>query len=383
MEFTSTLNDSNVFNDHGFAELKLHSPSPFSKEKDLSSTTSGNLSPIKAIPLDDNDQETLSLSQELHDKELRQVISKFDLFKLLLSKVGGKDRLAKVSQYSLNLIKLYLINTRRFIVDEKFNNLSPDPRLHYKTPIKYVKLLLFLNSTMVEKKIFEVTKNISAFRYALRFGGTPLRVRAFLGKLDSFMKAPTWDNFSSIYLNEDFLGDFIDLWYGIFDELELLFKINVLTSPQFKSFVTRQGALAWYADILLGLKKNWCKLRANRERQLQINIQHQVRQRASILSKRLVENIGSTPLRQQLMREFSNKSPVEGRGLVDKLKSLRNEERIILLDLVRLSFDLVCDTIDVFDVKLPPAVYLVSGLISGSCGLSKVWYMCIEELESS
>lgn len=381
MDYTSRFpHEDNVFDDNAFGQLKLRSPSPF--VKDLSSVTSRNLSPVQAqLPAEDDGEQLLSLSAELRDKNLKEVISKFDLFKLVLAQVAGKDRLAKVSQYGLNLVKLYLVNTRRYIIDEKFTNLSMDPRKHYKTPIQYAKLLIFLNSTTMEKKIVEVAKNISAFRYALRFGGTPLRVRAFLKKLDTFLKAPSLKNFSKIYLNEDSLGEFIDLWYGIFDEAELLLKLKVLTSPKLQSIVSRQGALGWYADIILGLKKNATKLRENRNRQLQITIQHQVRQRASLMSKKLVEGIGSTPLRQQLMREFSNRSPVEARGLVGELKQLKHDETIIMLDLGRLFLDFVCDSIDVFHIQLPSAVYLVSGLVSGSLGLSKVWITCQSELE--
>ncbi|CDR37707.1 CYFA0S01e15412g1_1 [Cyberlindnera fabianii] len=383
------LEGSNVFTEtSNYINLKLQSPmpSPFKGTKeDASTDTSNNLSPTRpgraGSPSDDKlENSVLSLGQELRDEELRSVLTRFDVFKLLLSKVGGKDRLAKVSQYVLNLIKLYLINTRRYLVNEKFTDLSLDPRQHWQTPFKYAKLLVFLNSTILEKKITELTKNISAFRYALRFGGTPNRLRSFILKFNTFIKNPTPAFFQKLYLNEDSLGDFIDLWYGIFDELELLFKVNVLTNPTFKSFVSRQGALAWYADIILGLKKNWWKLQANRERQVQINIQHQVKQRASLLSKRLVEGIGSTPLREQLMREFNNKSPMGNGLLMLELKELKYEEKIVLLDLVRLSFDFVCDTIDVFNLKLPAAVYLLSGAFSGSCGLSKVWLMCKKEL---
>lgn len=381
MEFVSHLNDPDVFNDpQGFRELNIQL---FAKEKatDISSTASpGQLSPtLKAVVSDDVE---IDVEDERESGASTKAISNIELFKLLLSKVAGKDRLSKVSQYALNLIKFHLINTRRFIINEKFENISPDPRQHWRDPLKYMKLLLFLNSTTLEKKIFEATKNISSFRYALRFGGTPLRIKSFIETLKSFTKSPSLLNFHLIFCNEQFLGDFIDLYYGIFDELELLFKINVLTNPTVKSFVVRQGVLAWYADILLGLKKNWVKLETNRERQLQIDIQRQVRKRASIMSKKIVESVGSTPLRHQLMREFANRSPVDtGVTLAQELKQLKREEAIAKLDLIRLSFDFMCDSIDVFNLNLPSNVYLTCGLISGICGLRKVWVMCRQELE--
>ncbi len=140
MEFSSQMHHSNVFNEPSGFSLTMRSPSPFQKNKD---DESRDASPIKPVPLDaedEADEESVPLTDKSHDGELKQAISKIAVFKLLLSKVGGKDRLAKVSQYGLNLIKLYLINTRRCIINEKFENLSPDPRLHYKNPVQYAKL---------------------------------------------------------------------------------------------------------------------------------------------------------------------------------------------------------------------------------------------------
>lgn len=393
---TRTINESNIFSDSHYLNLKLASPTPASSlsfdqnnntdKENISKTSTPNLSPTRR-PLKKQDV-VVSLADELelNNDELKKaaLIAKFDVFKNVLGKLGGKDRIAKILQYVLNLLKYYLTNTRRFLIDTKFENLSLDPRLHYKNPLKYFKLLIFLNSTMLERKIFDITKNISIFRQMLRFGGTPYRIRQFLIKFNKFIKSgPT--NLINIYkfwINEDSLGDFIDLYYGICDEIILLYKLNVFTNPNFKTFIGKHEAYSWYMDILLGLKKNYNKLQENRNKQLQLNIQNQVKQKASLLSKRLMDSIGNnSPMKSQILREFNTKSPILSNQYDLEIEALKHEERIIMTDLVRLSFDFVCDSIDIFKLELNPSVYLICGAISGSFGLSKVWMMSKRELE--
>lgn len=394
---TRTINESNIFSDSHYLNLKLASPTPASSlsfdqnnnntdKENNSKTSTPNLSPTRR-PLKKQDV-VVSLADELelNNDELKKaaLIAKFDIFKNVLGKLGGKDRIAKILQYVLNLLKYYLTNTRRFLIDTKFENLSLDPRLHYKNPLKYFKLLIFLNSTMLERKIFDITKNISIFRQMLRFGGTPYRIRQFLIKFNKFIKSgPT--NLINIYkfwINEDSLGDFIDLYYGICDEIILLYKLNVFTIPNFKTFIGKHEAYSWYMDILLGLKKNYNKLQENRNKQLQLNIQNQVKQKASLLSKRLMDSIGNnSPMKSQILREFNTKSPILSNQYDLEIEALKHEERIIMTDLVRLSFDFVCDSIDIFKLELNPSVYLICGAISGSFGLSKVWMMSKRELE--
>lgn len=389
---TRTINDNNIFSDSHYLNLKLSSPPPsslsfdhngdkaelLSSKTSIKSATPNSLSPVRGGSI--RNEHAITLAEEI--KLEKQTVAKFEIFKSVLGKLGGKDRIAKVLQYVLNLLKYYLTSTRRFVINEKFDNLSLDPRLILKTgPIKYLKLLMFLNSTMWEKKIFEVTKNISIFRQTLRFGGTPYRIRSFLSKINKFVKLPNFTNFQTIWFNEESLGDFIDLYYGICDEIILLYKLNVFTNQNFKSFVSKHEAYSWYLDIMLGLKRNYVKLQENRNKQLQLNIQYQVKQKASLLSKRLIENIGNSPIKSQILREFNNKSPINQSSLDLEISSLKHEEKIIMTDLIRLSFDFVCDSIDIFDLKLNPAVYLVCGAISGTFGLSKVWIMSKKELE--
>ncbi|CCH44520.1 Peroxisomal membrane protein PEX25 [Wickerhamomyces ciferrii] len=394
------INESNIFSDSHYLNLKLQSPSPQSLSFDSNGHELKNIqtspfkSPKKNVNHDagnDDNDDVIENDEITIAKEIQNIgnitnidTKKFDIFKALLGKLAGKDKLAKVLQYVLNLIKFYLTTSRRFLINEKFDNLSLDPKLLFKTPITYGKLLIFLNSTILEKKIFEVTKNISIFRQILRFGGTSYRIREFFNKFNTFIKAPSINQFQSIYLNEGALGDFIDLYYGICDEIVLLYKLGVFTNPNFKSFISKHEAYSWYADIMLGIKKNYVKLNENKNKQLKLSIQHQVKQKAQLLSRKLIENInGNSPMKSQILREFNNKSPSSPNSntLNQELATLKHEEYILQLDIVRLSFDFVCDTIDIFNLNLNPAVYLISGTMSGLLGLKKVWSQTKRELE--
>lgn len=390
----------NIFNDSHYLNLKLASPPPSSllldpndkENNDNNKSTPTTSSPVKRK----NDAVShLTLADELQSQNVptniqstttTKAVAKFDIYKDVLGKLGGKDRIAKVLQYVLNLLKYYLENTRRYLIDEKFTNLSLDPRLHYKQPLQYIKLVIFLNSTMLEKKFSEITKNISIFRQTLRFGGTPYRLRNFISKINTFLfnkHSLSLKNFQNTFLTKDALHEFVSLYYGICDELVLLYKLQVFSNINLKQFLSQQEAYAWYCDILLGLDANYTKLQENRNKQLQLNIQHQVKHRASQISKKLIESMsGTSPIKSQILREFNSKSPaVMSNGMALELEKLKHEERIIMTDLIRLTFDFCCDSIEVFKLKLDPVVYLICGAISGSFGLTKVWLMSKRELE--
>lgn len=369
MDYSSqVLSESSGFGNSHYVNLKLKSPSPSPFQDDSHTVNNFILDPLKE---EMNFEESTSLeSSTIKDHE--KIITKLDIYKTVLGLTAGKDRLAKTIYYILNLIKYYLINTRRFLISEKFENLSISPLQHYKTPIKYIKLLIFLNSTNFEKKITILTKNISFFRYALRFGGTPYRLNLMLNKLFNFYKVPTIDSFKEIFLNETFLSDFINFYYGIVDELVLICDLGVINHKPLRKFAGRHIDLAWFYEILLSLKQNYVKFNENKSKQLQLNIQYEVRKKASQLSKKLISNINSSPLRQEILKEFNPKNSISNLQLVE-LKELKHQEDIIKLDLFRLSMDLVMCSDDVFGFKFHRLIYLSVGLFSGISGLSKVW----------
>lgn len=399
MDYTTQLmGDSTSFVSADYINLKLKSPSP-SPFQDHNTESNGyntyRIQPVRELlgspaPADivkDDDYSYLQSSASTLEGKIEQqpvkAVSKLDIYKSVLALTVGKDKMTKILSYLLNLIKYYLTTTRRFIVDEKnFTNLSINPLQHYRTPVKYLKLLLFLNSTALEKKITILTSNISLFRFALRFGGTPYRIKIIFTRINAFLKSPTIDHFQTVFLNEGFLSEFINFYYGIMDELLLLCKLGVLRNKSLRSFVGRHVDLAWYYDIILNLKQNYAALHENKSKQIQLNIQHQVRQRASQLSKRLVDSIGSSPLRSQILKEFNNKSPSGYQSSIDlELQELKHQEKMIKLDLFKLCCDFICDSVDVFDLKIHRALYLTSGLLSGVSGFSKVWATTERDLQ--
>ncbi|CUS20478.1 LAQU0S01e07492g1_1 [Lachancea quebecensis] len=367
--------------------------------------------PISFTERDSSDEEsTAEESQEL--KESKQlpavhrstvVVRNIDVLNHIFGTLSGKDRLAKILKYVLDLVKLFVSRSRIGItrwdpqVLEHYSKVLTqlNLRLLLRHPATIAKIMVVAGLRNFEAKASLVSSNLSLFRQILRFGGTPFRVAALWSKINLTTRQiaaahakpiSTPDShilavINKLWLNEASLADFIDLYYGVMDELMLLHKFKVWHHPGMYTWVAKHESLSWYYDIMLGLKKNWCALQQLNHTQLELSIQEQVKKRALELSSRLQGKTAS-PIKQQLLQDLQTGQEHKDQ-FSERLRDIERQRKVIILDLVRLSFDFLADTTDVFNLKTPPGTYAVLSLASGITGFVKLWGNAKRELSES
>ncbi|KAH3678566.1 hypothetical protein WICMUC_001375 [Wickerhamomyces mucosus] len=325
-----------------------------------------------------NDEKLLNLKPIPIEADLRltnaRKIKQLDILKNLISQIGGKDKIAKLVQYTLNIIKFFLIRSKSSLID--FNNFTKI------NPLKFITSIIISNSIQLEKKISFITSQISSFRYALRFGTSPFKIISTVENLKFFYNnIYQFDKIKSRFLTESFLTELIDVYYTIFDELELLFKLKILTNLKLSSIVSKNAAIGWYLDILLTLKQKFQQLKINQLKQQDLKISIQVRLKANELSRKFIHNNNNNNtnqrFRNELLKEFNLKS-INSNNLDIQLKDLKIEEYDLYLDIVKNSFDFICDSLDLFEndfkrfgIQFSPLIYLISVIVSFSLILKR------------
>lgn len=217
-----------------------------------------------------------------------------------------------------------------------------------KHPVTISKIVVVAGLRNFESKASLISTNLSLFRQILRFGGTPFRVVAYWNKIATTMRqlsacrkhtGPSNERalaiINKLWLNEASLADFIDLYYGIMDELMLLHKFKVWNHSGMYNWVAKHEALSWYYDIMLGWKKNWCSLQDLNRAQLELEIQEQVKRRALALSSKLQAK-NTSPIKQQLLQDL-HAGQANNDQASSRLREIERERRVIILDLIRLS----------------------------------------------
>lgn len=293
--------------------------------------------PIQLIEKNQINESTKSVEASIEPTNYKIVESStkktrnIDILRYIFGTVDGKDKLVKLLKCILDLL-----NSGLFVS-------SPRTSYSLARPLLIIFHMLKKMVPRISKaRASFISQQLSIFRYILRFGGTPFRVSNFVKKVRHL----NLSNYQKQLINESTLQEVIDIYYGVFDELDLLYKLNFWNNSKIYDFVVKQEALSWQADILLNLKQNYFKLQ---------NIK---RKNSQVL-----------------------KSNLEGKEL--KLEDLSLERMYAYLDLMRLSFDCVANIIDMTNVErqLPRGTYPALSLISGTCGFIKLWLSTRKQLE--
>lgn len=314
------------------------------------------------------------------------IVRRIDVLEYLVNSLAGKDKLTKILKYTLDLLRLLISNSRAGIT-----KWDPTVLLYYKKvlknfsvrsvirhPVTISKILLVAIFENFESKANFVSQQLSTYRYILRFGGTPFRIVKMLQKVQQ----TEFDRvkLQEIWFNESSLRDFLDIYYGICDEMVLLHKLKVWSHPGLFNWFSRHEVLSWQYDIVLSLKDNWMKLETIQKKIIELNIQSQVRSKALKLSANLQGSPGYTsPIRRQLLNDLNSGNGNE-LDIQQRIEQLKQERKITYLDLTRLTFDCLANCTDVFSIKTPPGTYAILSLCSGITGLTKLWINAKKEL---
>ena len=288
-------------------------------------------------------------------------ISNWTIFSSMLNDLVGKDKLAKVSQYTLRLLVYHATKSQNYLSDDQINIKSINERYNnhekkldliknfLKHPTDFIKIITILVLSLFKQKVAGMITGLSTYRQFLRFGKTPFRLRDLIVKFKQniILKNSKFEINKSNLFNRKTLGQFFSLYYGINDESTLLYKLNVLSDPTYKKFASRHESYAWYCETWLALYNAYENLQNLIQQEMDIKIQIQVKNKAKQLSKQLLGG-GNSLINLSSSSSSTNNS--EDVKLLDEIQFKKNNAWI---DIYKNLSDLAFNSYTVFQIKLP------------------------------
>ncbi|CCF59244.1 hypothetical protein KAFR_0G02100 [Kazachstania africana CBS 2517] len=294
-------------------------------------------------------------------------VTNLEILQYLLNSLSGKDKFAKIVKYTLDLIILFIekeSKPKSYISKSNVNNIVMNllvnkPRL----------LIIFFLQKFV-KTLSYISSQLSTYRYILRFGNSPFLTWDFIKAIKKLYTNRKHLSLQSI--NETFkINDLINLYYTICDELVLLHKFKVWSNPYFYERISRHQVLSWQYDIVLSLINNLSQLNTNQQKEFELNLLIKIK-------------------REAINFQISNNNKLFYNDTIDiyaQLNDLKRQKKVIHLEISKLIFDFMANSIDffkVYDAKIiPKGTYGVLSLVSGLIGFYKLWINAKDDIYSS
>ncbi|KAK6457727.1 uncharacterized protein RJT20DRAFT_144270 [Scheffersomyces xylosifermentans] len=307
-------------------------------------------------------QEKASVSSTPKPAPITKKVKSWDIFWAMLNDIVGKDKMAKVGQYTLRLLIFHAEKTQTYLSDDTFNIKAINKRYNssekqlnlirnfFHHPSDFMKIIVILVCSVFRQRLAGMVGGLGMYRQFLRFGKTPFRIRDLANKVAnnvSFKGSELQVNSTNL-INRKTLGEIFSLYYGINDESLLLYKLNFLSNPTYKAFAARHESLGWYYETWLALYNAYENLQNLTQQEMDLKISIQVKSKAKLLSRQLLGN-GSVPNPKfdfSSNRESSN----EDAKILEDIQFKKNNAWI---DIYKNISDLVFNTYTVFGIALP------------------------------
>lgn len=313
---------------------------------------------------------------------LKHNIKNADIFYSMINTIVGKDKLAKVGQYSLRLLLHYSSKTESYLSNDLINIKTINERYYNKEkqlelirnflkhPKDFVRIVIILICSVFKLRFQGMAKGLSTYRQFLRFGKTPFRIRDLYNKFHSNYDAQTKTVNNKIF-NKSLVGDLISLYYGVNDESTLLYKLNLFDNKKLYDFVSRHESIAWYYESWYALYNAYLNLTNINKEEMDIKIQIQVKKKAKVLSKQL---LGGTAIRT--IDNFPNHGATGDDSTKDLklLNDIKFKKFNAYLDIYKNLSDIVFNSYSVFHIKLPfDTLQIWMGISASSLSSIKIY----------
>lgn len=299
------------------------------------------------------------IEEEIALPNVQRQLTKLETLLKIFRTTTGKDKIAKLIKYILDLFSLVLTNAnvrKLFQTKKAVKDLLRLPQLSFDpskaifesqaTSIGKFKTVFFGNenfSTYLQK----VAKQMAFFRHSLRFGWTYFNIVELFKQISakkSLKKAVFQFN------ETDFLL-LLELYYNVVDDLLYMHKLNIWDNSYLKDQLDKHDARSWYYQIIYSLKTAYFDYRDLTDIILKKEIKRDM----------LLEN------KDNLITQHDDVA------LLHELDELYQKLELVKLDLFRLSCDFLADSIDVFNLTVPRGSYALFSFASGIIGFRKLW----------
>lgn len=233
----------------------------------------------------------------------RKDLHAMDVLWAMINDITGKDKLAKLGQYSLRLLLHHARKSQTYLSDDKVNikfisqtytsnekilnlliNFVYDPKA-------FARIIGILVCSVFTSRCAALVPALATFRQILRFGKSPFRMRSLWLKLSSSFyfdpKLNLWQ-LRGGFFTKSTLSEAISLYYSLNDETSLLFKLKFLKNETLKRFASRHEAYAWYCDSWFALYNSVNSLLELSQQEMEARILIQVKKRSRVLSKQIL-----------------------------------------------------------------------------------------------
>ncbi|CAK9440105.1 uncharacterized protein LODBEIA_P42050 [Lodderomyces beijingensis] len=306
-------------------------------------------------------------------------ISQWKIFWAMLNDIVGKDKFAKLGQYTLRLLVFHANSTQHYLSDDVLNIKSINLRYNdsekqldlirnfIKHPADFIRIIVILVSSIFKTRVAGLITGLGMYRQFLRFGKTPFRVRDIVVKFQQNVQLKSNNelqiNRSEIF-NRKTLAMFASLYYGINDESLLLYKVNFLTNASYKDFAAKHESYAWYAETWIALYNAYENLSNLTQQEMDLKISIQVKNKAKILSKQLLG--GANILHQN--------NPGSNSEDQKQLVEIQFKKNNAWIDIYKNLADLGFNTYTVFKIALPfPTWQIWMGIAASALSSVKLY----------
>lgn len=320
-------------------------------------------------PMSDK-EETVSIDEKTPLSPPKVVISDWDIFWKIINTIVGKDKLAKVSQYSLRLIIYHAKTLKTSLLAEKID-LNSLPATHSELfqyflsePQLFIKSVLLFLCNLVGTNLTGLTNGLGLYRQFLRFGKSPFKIRLLGLKLHKLINLSKMSVDPSLFTKKT-IGDFTGLYYCIHDEMGLLYKLKFYNNKAVQQYCSKHEAIGWYSETILALYNTWDSLSSLSQQEIDMKIQIQVKQKAKLLSKQILSN-----------NNISLNFPQDRVSTTDlkTLSDLQFKKNNAWLDVYKNLSDLCFNTYTVFNIPLSfPTIQIWMGISASTLSIVKIY----------
>ncbi|KGR07494.1 hypothetical protein MG3_04771 [Candida albicans P78048] len=297
-------------------------------------------------------------------------VSNWDIFWSMLNDLVGKDKMAKVGQYTLRLLVYHAGKSQTYlsdnninikIINERYNDTTKKLNLlknFFNHPADFIKIIVILILSIFKQKAAGMINGLSMYRQFLRFGKTTFRIRDLIVKFHHNVFNNSSDNQVQINKSKIFdrktLGQFLSLYYGINDESILLYKLNVLSNPDYKKFVSKHESIAWHCETWLALYNAYENLQNLLQQEMDLKIQIQVKNKAKQLSKQILLGGNAKGNDSGGLLGFNISTiPTVNSEDAKNLTQIQFKKNNAWIDIYKNLSDLAFNTYTVFNIALP------------------------------
>lgn len=280
-------------------------------------------------------------------------VDKINVLQHLINTLDGKDKLAKTLKYLLDLIR-YILSFE-------------------SSTIKKNRWVSQMTKNLIKKLTF-VSIQLTTYRYILRFGNSPFLIIKFIQKCKSLVlddrysdNINEWIGKKLVHLitklfKASLFKELFNIYFSICDEMMLLNRFQVWKHPKLEKIISKHAVYSWQLDIFFNLKDNVSELQRLRRKSLEYTIEKNIREVDNNLYHNHFNSDGDTTL------YLSHLNALDKKLIINKRR-----QRLLRLNILRLLFDGLANSTDLFKLKVSLGAYSSLLLCSSIVSLIKLW----------